>query len=1049
MRGAWGVRSNERGNAGFAIVAVTLLFLGGAAALYLRGVDEAASALQEAHDGEQARLEGAASIELLTLTALAKSALSDVIGDRFVPAPGAMARVSSAAGQSLADRLEALYPRRASGDVTVDVELLFARATGIEAEAELPSPYGGRAAVPVPAFAGIEGVVRVNASGSSENLSATLGFAAHLPAPILLPAAMAARVAAESSPGGRVERDLGERAAESLRTSPSAILDPSWARDLVDGAFEAEAVANVAVSGPLGSTIVSTVDTSNLTVAPTWTFFDGGEVNDAIWASLRIDVHGSLVVLVNLSAQENRAAVGPIEIPVAFTARAFGAGLPERAVVPDGVLKDALEEVREKGLGSRYGAAFAVAGFAGGTNGSVEVNNSTTAVVLHILAREARAALPPLEDYHAFVMAAAPPEGATSPGTIALDFGEPITAERALLRVDGLDVGYYPTTNGSLQVPGLWPGIHAISLTVESNGTRYAGAAEVAVGRAPWTVTVPMAPRFDSEFFKAALARGEALPERAGITVLAAAGERVGLPRPSNASSLEEAASYASEALRRLAALEVAGLADKAARAQRRDAADFLGIMLGLFKGADAANRELQRGAVPAFGWVGSVATVAISPSPASVLKVTIQSLKVAEAVAKGGSIQLTVHLGGADTVTRDLPSGKFLLALNAVASALSLAADVVKIEGAFGNNSTADAFERSLTVANFGVHIAQMTLAVAEAVYRIASAALYRALEGTFLTIGAAVTAAILIVEVASLYHETGGNLSLMWKTLILPDDVGGITRLPALVGGAFAVVGDILYLTGMISSKGGPIGVAASLFVLAGLLVINKEAVASAIFGTLDYGTLRKLEGNMSEAVATGFAGAAAANALDLPRAGQARRAASAAAAAGWLTSALTPDGEAADAAARRSEAARARSAVLGGLLDASLRLRFAARAFVEQADDFASPPYDVAPGRHTEGYRAFHTLTGSFNFSGDVVVNFTMPGGANATLGRDTWRGILENVGADGLGPYTFAWTISDTNGIKVDEFTRWADRLEAAGAEFTRCAAEYRIAALALA
>lgn len=1085
---------NRKGNAGFAIVAVALLLVGGAAALYLHSVEQGALEMAAGESREQALLQGAAQREVPTIVALAQGALFDGLGGAFAPGPGQLAQTAAVVSSTLAARLDALYPRAAAGGLTIDAHLVFARTVPVMADAELATPSGQRANMSVPTFVAVEGVVKLTVTSPLSTLTQDTGFVARFPLPTLLPASLAARLSTEASPGGRIERLVGQFAMRAAWTNVTAPTDPAWWRDLATTAIGVEAAAEFGSSGnatldsqiaaltnatgafepaslyggaitaaePIVGALHSTVTVAgepvrlevrpigceNLSVAPTRTYFDGGEVAESVWAALRVAVTGSCALTVGVTTASGSADVGPIEIPVEFDARAFVGGLPGSVLVTGEAFNNTLSAVAHDGKLSLAGAALLAAGYTADTNGSFDLNESVRAFVFDLLASAARANLPPLEDFEAFRSANEPERAEFVEGRVTLDFAEPAEVTGASVKVDGAEEGFSIVAGGELGPLFLMRGLHTLEVTADANGTTYAGGTEVVVGEGSWNATVVVAPRYDSEFLRDALARGEAVPDRAGIVALSEAGSLVGLAPPLSMTTLAQAAQFAHEALDRLGALGLGGFADGAEAKRADDASDFLKVMLGLLGAADSAHRALHNESTPIGGLAKSVATLTISSGPREFLAVTIDSVTIANAVVEAEARAITT-VNGPDTITVVVPTAKVLLYLNAVASAASLAADFVKINKTFGVNSTASDADKAIVLATTATHFASITLSIARTMYAFVGRGIKDALSRTFMTLGVAVTAAMVILDIAALYQSSHGNLSAMWQALVAPQDLGGLTRLPSLVGGVASGIADILYITGAIATKGGPIGIAASLFVLAGLIVANKEKVASAIFGTLDYGQVDELRPGMGETVGVSFAGAAAANSLDVPRALQARRAANAAGAEAWLSSAVSSQGEAAASAASRSITARGRAAALGALLDASARLRFASRALVEQADDFASPPFDTAPGRNTEGYRALHTLGGWFNYSGDVVVNQTMANGSVYTLGRASWRGWLEHVTDDTLPALSFEWTIAETNAIDADEYARWAQRLSAAGNEFTLWAAEYQIAANALA
>ena len=115
------------------------------------------------------------------------------------------------------------------------------------------------------------------------------------------------------------------------------------------------------------------------------------------------------------------------------------------------------------------------------------------------------------------------------------------------------------------------------------------------------------------------------------------------------------------------------------------------------------------------------------------------------------------------------------------------------------------------------------------------------------------------------------------------------------------------------------------------------------------------------------------------------------------------------------------------------------------VEQLDDFASPPYDVDEGRHTEGYRYLHTLSGTFEYRGNTLV---IDSATHRALIRAEWRALLGTLSVGGLSNYTFAYNLTDTNAIPQSEFLAWSAKVSAAGKAFETAFSEFSAAAARL-
>jgi hypothetical protein len=1090
------LRRNRRANAGFALVAVALLLLGGAAALYLHAVDIASSDSRGANAAERAALVAQAGRERLFVGSLAQGALFDALDGRVVPGPGELGALGAAVEANLSRRLADTYPRVAVGAFAVDARLVFARARASEAYADLASPFGGRYDVRVPAFLAVEGALNITVAGVRSSYSTTTSFSARHPLPTLLPVSIASRLSLETNAGGRVERLVGQFAQRAMAENASAPQGASWARDLVrlalgvdlalqfgssgdsgldtrlagllapQGEFAAATLAGAlatdteTLAGPVSRAFhvdgatdpvyldLRAVDASNLTVSLSWSYFDGQEAALGTWAALRIGASGSMSVTVGVSSAAGAVDVGPIEVPVAFSARAFQATVPDAAVVPGGDLADAIADTSAKGIAGTYGNRLYDAGFRTNRTFAFNITAPLVSALLGFLADDQRVRLPPLEDYTAFADAHRPEIASYSNGTVALEFLEPKTANRADLQVDGADLGAFPLVGTAIDVPRLPLGVHSLRVDIEAEGSRLQGGASFTVNGSGWRAEVPIAPVLAMDFLRAALARGQAAPARAGLVVLTEAGDLVGLPPALNLTTLDQAAAYAGTALLRLEAMGIGGWADAASEESASEATAFMKILLGLLKDADTAYESLTERNLPIGGLAKSLATVFVRGDATEFAHASIDSLTIAKGVTRGDTIVLTLRPEGRAPTVLTFPIDRTLLVLSAVANGISLMADFVKIRDAYANNTTADDGDRQIAVAGLGVDLARITVQTAQAVFRcVLGSTAFEGLKPLFLKLGTAVAAVAVILDVVALYHESEGNFSKMWQTLAAPTTVAGLTRLPAIVAGATTVVLNVLYLANVIGFKAGPIGAIVALFLLAALLVANKEMVASAIFGTLPYSALSDVRAQVGGAVAVAFTAAAAANAMDGPKILQARRASSAQAAAWWLRAATASGPAMASAWAERALGLQQRARAFGSLADASGRLRFAARALVEQADDFASPPYDVDPGRNTEGYRAFHTPAGWFNFSGEVVVNLTAPGQPNATLGRPDWRALFAAITPDTLPSYNCTYTLTDTNGIKEGEFSRWAGKLGAAGSLFALEASQFQVASAA--
>src|SRR6185295_12830602 len=145
-----------------------------------------------------------------------------------------------------------------------------------------------------------------------------------------------------------------------------------------------------------------------------------------------------------------------------------------------------------------------------------------------------------------------------------------------------------------------------------ANGTTMEGAASFTVNGSGWRAPLALAPTLEIGFLRAALARGQASPARAGLVILSEAGELVGLTPARSLAALDEASAYAAAAMLRLQAMRIGGWAQDADAARADEAAAFLRIMLGLLKDADAAYSNMTERKLPIGGLAHSLATLAV-----------------------------------------------------------------------------------------------------------------------------------------------------------------------------------------------------------------------------------------------------------------------------------------------------------------------------------------------------------------------------------------------------------------------------------------------------
>jgi hypothetical protein len=1079
-----GLRGQDRrGNAGFAAVAVALLVLGGAAALYLQAVDLAQADQQAAKAAELEALRLELAGDRAALSEGAYRDLAGAIGTSFQPGPGGLANVSAAIDQALRARLAANYPRQAGESREVSAQLAFVRTFAVEADAEVPSPLGGRAVATVPAYVAVEGLANLTASGRGLNTSEAAPFSARLPVPILLVESVAAQIKAEASPGGRVGRLAGQFAQSALDAPLNNSFTESRAAGIVRAALGAElrldlgtsgeptldaaiaAAGNVrgsfAASDVFGGPVspaeefplagagpsfavggqpspvtldLTGVDYAAVETSAAWKFFDGQELGAGIWGALQLNVSGAILLTIRVTSAAGSLEVGPVRVPVAFTARAFQAPVSAQTAVSPARFESVYRNIVTFGAFSPYAVALQQAGIARGSDGNYSDNATTREALAPLLYEEMRSALAPVESTTAFSAAYSPQVWQYTAGVARVNATEPLEGAHARFTLDGVPAYSGTIEGGALRVARMPCGLHALRVSTSSNGTLYTGGALLTVGASPWDAEIQLAPTLPLGYFQAALARGEALHERAGLALLDQAAESVGLTRNGDFETVAEAVAFGEAALGRMESLGLASLSSATEAQQKRDAQSFLKIMIGLLRAADAAYFAVANKSMPIGAVAGENARVTLRADPAALVSVALAGTVLATAIADSASIEVTFLFEKAPPKTLHFGGDHLILILTSLAGALTLAADGVRIVQAFAANSTADLGNKSLVVAGTALDFASIAFGIARGVYTLYGKAVLEAAKIPFLRIATALAAVTVLLDLAALYHDKEGNFTAMAEELIRPTTLGGLTRLPGLASGAATVVANLLYLSGAIAEPLGPVGIAAGLFVLAALIVLNKDKVASAIWGTLPFEAVDEVRSQVGDAVKLGFTGAAVANAVGLDRLTQARRAASASAVSAWLASMTASTPQARDLARAKAVHDGTSAAALDGLIDSTLRLRASATALVEELDDFASPPYDVDAGRLTEGYRALHTLSGEFTYRGNVVVVDAPEGTHGRQVIRDEWRGLLRTLTTGDLSNWSFAYELTDTNGIPQTQFSLWSAKVTAAGGAF---------------
>ena len=156
MLRANGIRRDNRGSAGFALVAVGLLIAGGAAAVYLRSVEDSPTQSLQQDSLEQQALRREAEQEADLLDGIAMAILEAQVNGNFAAGNGAVSRVSNRFSTALEARLNATYPRTNSQGHVVAVNHSFARVVAETETAQIASPLGGLAELEMPVFLAAE-----------------------------------------------------------------------------------------------------------------------------------------------------------------------------------------------------------------------------------------------------------------------------------------------------------------------------------------------------------------------------------------------------------------------------------------------------------------------------------------------------------------------------------------------------------------------------------------------------------------------------------------------------------------------------------------------------------------------------------------------------------------------------------------------------------------------------------------------------------------------------------------------------------------------------
>lgn len=1074
------LRRERRGNASFAVVAVGLLIAGGATALFLHTVED--RSLAEGPSDDQVLLRGARQ-ETAVLTSIATALLEGQLKTQFDAGDGAVSRASANFSTALGARLTQEYPRTNSQGARVSVSLAFARIVAEQERVEIGSPLGGTAQIDMPAFLAVEAGAEVSVEApDGANATVFVVFGGRCDLPVLLPLSLAARVAGEASYGGRVERLVGQALNSTLSPSSHPPFTPARVPEIVRFGLEAELALEFGVSGnaslderlsklqaaagafdvtdfygpkayyhesyPLALALrairlgdgqaavrftLRNVSTASLSTNLSWVTFDSQEAGGGDRGAATLSVSGEVSFEALLDAPGALLDLGRTTIPVSFRARAYGIGLNANLSVPPGELRAALDDLESNGSTSRF-ALPAVLGEAVGVFSDYNFTNASrngTIVgrVADFLAQARRAGLPPVEDGALFAEMFGPSSWSVTGGQVALSGPWDVNGSRAEITLDGVPVASRIVNGGAIDLARFPQGRHTLAVRVDTPEGIFSGSLTADFGAATFDLMMELLPVASSMFLQAVFARANTAGAgaAAGWAGLAEAGAFAGLSAPAGFQTSEEAKAFARLTLERLEAMLGSPSLSGATRERADDARAFSKIVVLVLDAIDELKSLEDSGAVPFAPAAKAGAQLVLEPDAEAALGLTYAGYKVAGAALTENGVVVKVYGESHAVASLRVGMSKFGLVMEALVGAGTIAADFVEIR-----NQLDEGDERGAVMASakFGADLGKLTLAFAKLEYRMAGKVAAKAAEKTMVRAALVTAAAALIVDLAVLYHDHNGNLTEMGAALVHPGTADGVLDLPFLAMGAVELALTAYFVAmgataAEISAVAGPLGVAAALFVLAALLVVNKETVACAIYGTICLSSLDPIRNETGKAVGALFNASAYANGFDFGQVALAARTASAAAVLQWRARMLDPSADAASAA-RIEESLRGQAQRASAVESAARALRHAAAAAVEQLDDFASGPLVNAEGRSSEGYGSHCTpIAGCFHFAGDVVV-LKRVGSSWDMLGRWRWRPLMASVTAGELSQYVFAFALTEANAIDVGEYQRWSSK-----------------------
>jgi hypothetical protein len=1089
------LRHDRRGTVGFAVVAVALLVVGSAAALYLHSVDypQAGRAAKDADQVAALRAEARRVAESLS-SVVGDSLDRELAGGLEAAARTGLAGIRQAVTARLVSGAGQLYPRVGAAGSVIDVTVTKLSVSTENGWAEVPSVYGGHTPEEVPVWLAATGIAQVSFSRPGEpDHTEVVAFAGRSQVPVALPLTLAARAAPELLPGGLAERFASQAAQHVLPTANVTSFDRRLAPEAVraavmatlmwafgtsgDGAFDEAAVRIAgedgllragdlynrsrlddeavdvsgagrahAIEGTRDATVrILNFSDAALEVSVTRRAFSGQELGAGIWQAVEVAVRGEVTFTVEVSNQRGSVRVGPLHLPVEFDARAAAGPMdPRLMITPEE--QDAIEtQARTCGVACEVAVWLAKHGLS--MNSTTNMSAALRGALFDYAVEQAVRTLPPVEDANRFAEAYGPPRRSFNPLTVSIVNPPVADGARAVLTLDGAPAGSATVVGGQVTLARVPDGEHTVGLSVPCGDSLCAGGVPVKsyAGAGPAEVSLAPAP---SGAFLASVTRRQ-VEERVtlGEAALREAEDLLGIERGSGGG---DNGGRTGEALTRADVFLSSATLTHSFRNAVDDAKGFLKVSMLVLKATDAARKVAGGPAAPVATAGGEAALLVLAPETRLLLVATIHGTEIARAAFANGSIELSSPwTDNGRTLSLDFRLEQVGLVATAALAGLTLGADVVRVQR---EREEGDSGGLAVAFGKFAVHgadaVRQLSLGLMKVADRFFATARVEATAPAFAKASVVLGALMFALEVADLYHDAGGNLTLMVGGLVHPASVAGLLTLPSLAqSAASTAAGALLILTGQSLAAAGPIGIAAGLFVLAGVILLNGQTFASAAFGTLDPGERVAFEsamGNRTRDLAKLLAFSNRANPDGADAA--ARTAALASARLGLLAQTARTTTEWQRFAMGR-DGAREEALRLSGRASAERQLRHAAIAAVEQMDDFAGGNHTRDPGRLTEGYGELRKVdlnagaTGRYPYGGDLVVQdvSSLP---THTLTRAQWRALLPTLQTPDLAHTTFGYVLTATDGIPTNEAERFVVVCRAAGALINEVLEDYQ-------